>query len=336
MGIHIKNIAYHLPDKIISNDDIKKENPDWDMELIFQRSGVMNRHVALDNETALDLAVKACEKLSIESPEGFKSIDAIIFCSQSQDYIMPPNSCVLHKHLSLPDNVFAVDINSACSGFIHNLALAQGLIMSKSASNVLIINADTYSKYINPLDRSVRVLFGDAASACLVNNSEDHRGIKDILCATSGKDFEKFIIPAGGCRTPKSTDTNVPITNKSGNVRTLENIHMDGMGILTFVTSKVPAQIQEILKKNNLNINDIDLFIFHQASKLAVDTLSKILNLSPQKVHYNISEIGNVVSASIPISLCEALAQKKIKPGDKILISGFGVGLSWGTAIIQF
>ena len=135
---------------------------------------------------------------------------------------------------------------------------------------------------------------------------------------------------------PKSRFTSISKIDNSKNVRTLENIHMDGMGILVFVNSKVPKQIRCILKRNSMTIDDIDLFVFHQASKLALDSLTRLLKINPEKVFNNIQEIGNTVSASIPIALKDALNGKKINQGEKVLLSGFGVGLSWGTAIIQF
>ena len=200
----------------------------------------------------------------------------------------------------------------------------------------MLINTDTYSKYIHAQDRSARVLFGDAAAVTWITASNSTQGIIDIQCSTSGKDYEKFIIPAGGCRMPKSKATTTPKIDNSENVRTLENIHMDGMGILVFVNSKVPKQIHCILKRNALTIDDIDLFVFHQASKLALDSLTRLLKINSKKVYKNIQDIGNTVSASIPIALKDAIDSKKINQGEKVLLSGFGVGLSWGTAIIQF
>jgi len=334
--IKIKDIEFYLPDNIVTNEDIKKENPTWDMDLVKERSGVEKRHIARNNETALDLSFEACNKLFSKNKNAKKQIDGIIFCTQSEDYIMPPNSCLLHKMLDLPEDVFSFDFNLACSGYIYGLALAQGLVHSAIAQNILLVNADTYSKYINKHDRSARVLFGDGAAVTWVTKSNSIQGLIDIQCSTSGKGYEKFIIPAGGCRMPKSKATTVSKVDKSKNIRTPENIHMDGMGILVFVNSKVPKQIRCILKRNSMTIDDIDLFVFHQASKLALDSLTRLLKINPEKVFNNIQEIGNTVSASIPIALKDALNGKKINQGEKVLLSGFGVGLSWGTAIIQF
>lgn len=335
MRIKIVDSAYYLPERAVTNQQLQKENPTWDIPLVEESAGVVKRHIAGDDETALDLSFQACKKLFALNQEAQNQIDGIIFCTQSQDYIMPPNSCILHKMLALPERVFAFDFNLACSGYIYGLALAQGLIFSGTAHTILLVNADTYSTYIHTQDRSARVLFGDGAAVSLLTLSDSTQGIIDIQCATSGKGYDKFIIPAGGCRTPKSKDTSVPHKNGSGNVRTLEHIHMDGMGILAFVNSKVPQQIRSILTHNKLTIDHIDLFVFHQASKVVLDSLTRILKIEPEKVFRNLREVGNTVSASIPIALKDALDRGQISRGDKVLASGFGVGLSWGTAIIE-
>jgi 3-oxoacyl-[acyl-carrier-protein] synthase III len=215
------------------------------------------------------------------------------------------------------------------------LTLAQGLICSGNAKNILLINADTYSKYINKQDRSTRMLFGDGAAVSLITVSNSTQGLIDIQCSTSGKDYDKFIIPAGGCRKPKSAETSFPVVNGSGNVRMLENIHMDGMGILVFVNSKVHLQLLSLLERNGLTIDQIDLFAFHQASKMTLDSIERLLKIKPEKVFRNLKEIGNTVSASIPILLKDALDKGRVSTGDKVVLSGFGAGLSWGTAIIE-
>ena len=249
---------------------------------------------------------------------------------------MPPNSSILHGVLDLSEEVFAYDFNLACSGFVYGLSMAHGLIHGGIAKNILLINADTYSKYINKKDRSTRVLFGDAASVSYIKESKNKKGVIGFRSSTSGINYKKFIIPAGGSRMPKSKETNLVKTDKSGNERSSENIHMDGMGIFAFVNSKVPKQINLLLKEYDFRTDDIDLFIFHQASKLAIDSLTRILKIDKNKVFTNIETVGNTVSASIPIALKDAISTGKIKDGDRVLCSGFGVGLSWSTCIIQY
>ena len=334
--IKIQDIQYYLPNDSIDNEYLGSKNPSWDMNVLYNKTGVSTRYYAKDDETALDLSVKACEELFKNKPEIRDLIDGLIFCTQSNDYIMPPNSSILHGVLNLSEDVFAYDFNLACSGFVYGLSMAHGLINGGIAKNILLINADTYSKYINKKDRSTKVLFGDAASVSYLKESSNKKGIIGFRSSTSGKNYKKFIIPAGGCRIPKSKDTGSIVTDKSGNVRSSENIHMDGMGIFAFVNSKVPKQINSLLNDNNFSVNDIDVFIFHQASKLAIDSLTKILKIDNSKVFTNIHSVGNTVSASIPIALKCAISAGKIQEGDKVLCSGFGVGLSWASCIIQY
>ncbi|MDD5491941.1 MAG: ketoacyl-ACP synthase III [bacterium] len=336
MRIKIAAIEYFLPDNIVTNEMLGIENPNWDMARLAARVGVIRRHVAKDDETALDLAIKACDKLFVQNPGLREKVDGLIFCTESEDYLLPPNSCILHKHFNLPENVLAFDFNLACSGYVYGLALAEGLILSGRAKNILLVNADTYSKYINKQDRSTRVLFGDGSAVSWLCAAEGDQGIVDILCATAGKNYDKLIIPAGGCRQPRSPETVLAETDHSGNVRTLENIRMDGMGILTFVNAKVPKQIRDILANNGQNIDQIDLFIFHQASNMALDSLQRILKIDSRKVFRNLEEIGNTVSASIPIALKDASNRGLVKAHSKVLLSGFGVGLSYATALVQY
>lgn len=334
-GIAIADITYRLPELAVTNDALAQAFPSWDMAIVEERAGVKKRHVAREGETALDLALAACHDLFARNPGARERVDALLFCTQSPDYIMPPNSAVLHGLLDLPERVFALDYNLACSGFPYGLAMAQGLAAAGLARNVLLVTADTYSKYIHPQDRSARVLFGDAAAATWLEAAPDGGCLLAVQCASWGKAYDKFIIPAGGCRRPRSPETSLPITDDSGNVRTLENIHMDGMGILKFVNTRVAAQVRSVLAQSRLGIADIALFVFHQASKLALDALARQLHLPDEKVFRNIDQVGNTVSASIPIALKEAWDRGLVARGDRILLSGFGVGLSWSTAIIR-
>ncbi|PKN02190.1 MAG: 3-oxoacyl-ACP synthase [Elusimicrobia bacterium HGW-Elusimicrobia-1] len=335
--VKIEAIEYYLPQKVVTNDDIKAENPSWNVKLLEERTGVRQRHISSDNETALDLALTACKQLFKSVPDAAARIDGLIFCTESEDYILPPNCCMLHKMLDLPENVFAFDYNLACSGFIYGLALARGLVISGQAKNILLINADTYSKYINKQDRATRILFGDGAAVTLITaaGENDESGILDIQCATSGKGYDKLIIPSGGNRMPKTPETSKPLTDKSGNTRTLENIYMDGMGILSFVNSRVPSQVSEVLNRNGLSADRIDMFIFHQASAMALDSLERIMGIPSQKSFRNIGEAGNTVGATIPICLKNALDANRIISGNTVVLSGFGVGLSWGTALVK-
>jgi|TARA_Y100000310_G_C20605494_1_gene775265 3-oxoacyl-[acyl-carrier-protein] synthase-3 len=333
MGLIIKSIEYYLPDNIVTNGDLQKEHPDWDLEKVGERSGVHKRHIAGEDETAFDLSTKACDKLFQTNDKS--KVDGIIYCTQSPDYIMPSNSFLLHDYLNLEDSVFAFDFNHACTGYIYCLAMANAFVKAGMAREILLVTADTYSKYINNKDRSTRVLFGDGAAATIVKDSNEKRGIIDVDLRSSGSGYDKFWIPAGGLRLPESDITSVETEDDRGNKRTQNDIAMDGFGVWSFINSVVPKQINRLMKKNNVKKNVIDQFIFHQASQMTLESIIKILKLDKEKVFINIYDIGNTVSASIPIALKDAIEQDKIDTGSKVILSGFGVGLSYGAILMD-
>ena len=334
MRLNIKSIDYYLPENILSNEDMKKENPHWDIEKVSEKSGVFNRHIASKDQTAYDLSLKACANL-VETNE-LNDIDGIIFCTQSPDYIMPSNSFLLHRDLGLDRDVFCFDFNHACAGYIYSLKMSEAFMRANMAKKILLVNADTYSKYIHEKDRSTRVLFGDAAAVTLVEREDDGRGIIDIDIGSDGNGWNKFWIEAGGMRMPKSEYTSKETSDRGGNIKTKEKISMDGMGVWSFINSVAPKQIKNMLEKNSISIDDIDQIIFHQASKMTLDSVVRSLKLDKDKVFININNLGNTVSASIPIALKDAIDEKKVSRGSLVILSGFGVGLSYWTIIMEY
>jgi 3-oxoacyl-[acyl-carrier-protein] synthase-3 len=333
--LKINRIVGQLPRKVVTNEDLSQENPAWDMPTIFARTGVHSRHIADNDETALDLAVSASLTLFKEFPDLKHKIDAVIFCTQSQDYILPSNSCLLHRHLEMKDQVLAFDYNLACSGYIYGLAISQGFFSSGLAQNILLVCGDTYSKYIHPQDRSARTVFGDGAAVSWLSGTSGSNGLIDILCSTWGRGYESFIIPAGGCRRPRDKETQRSVQDITGNVRTMENIHMKGSAVLEFVKEKIPAQVSEILNRNRLKISDIELIVCHQASLLTLETLRHLLGARQDQVYSNLATVGNTVSSSIPLALRSAQDEGRVGAGQLVLLIGFGVGLSYGCCLIQ-
>jgi 3-oxoacyl-[acyl-carrier-protein] synthase-3 len=333
--ITIESIACAFPATRLTNDELRAAYPDWDFDRLEKRTGVFTRYVAADGETALDFAVRACKQLAEEGRLRPAEIDAVIFCTQSPDYIMPPNSCLLHGKLGLKPAVLAFDITLACSGYIYGLQLAASLIRGGSAAQVLLATADTYTRYIHPGDRATRCLFGDGGAVTIVSGAENGHAIRDIRCGTAGRHYEKFMIPAGGMRVPRSAETARQTVDRSGNIRTAENITMDGLGVLSFFNATVPCSVREIVAQNGLSMDDVDLFVFHQASQVALESLTAALRIPPEKMVYDLAETGNLVSASIPVALKRALESRRAKPGHLALLCGFGVGLSWGNALVD-
>lgn len=332
----IRDIAAALPEQVVTNASLQAEHPEWNFVMLAEKAGVKQRHVAAADETALDLGERACRTLLDRNPMLTHLVDIVISCTQTPDHVLPPNSCLLHQRLGLPERVAAFDLSHACSGFIYALSQAQAYIAAGMARHVLIVNADTYSKLIHSADRSARALFGDGAAATWVEASQAPRGVVDVVCRTAGSLSDKFIVPAGGFRRPKSEATREEIVDDSGNVRTAEHIHMSGRDILAFVNRKLPQHIDEVLCRNQLQRDDIDLYVFHQASAMVLDSLTRLLRLPPDKVFRNLDQIGNTVSASIPLALAEARAAGRLQSPSTVLLCGFGVGFSWGTAVTRW
>jgi 3-oxoacyl-[acyl-carrier-protein] synthase-3 len=330
--IGISALNYYLAPSNLSNEELNSQNPSWDMKKVTERSGVLSRTVAPDGLTALDLSHEAVKCLINTDEHILSEIDALIFCTQTPDYLLPSNSNLLHGLLKLPSNVMAFDINHACSGYPYAIGLAKSLILSEMASRVLVITADTYSKLAHPLDRSVRPLFGDAASASIVTNC-DFFNIVDQTFGTAGIHSSKFIVRNGGMRHVKENKSTSKL-DSSLRIHSLDHIHMDGMGLLSFFNKIVPTSIYSILNRNNLRIEDISYFVLHQASQLALDSLRKSLGVPAEKIIIDMSDTGNLVSSSIPVVLKRSIEKGLFKKDALLILSGFGAGLSWGSVLI--
>ncbi len=333
MNLEIRKLDYYLPERIETNDFLEKENPKWKLDKVTKKSGVFQRHIADAKETAYDLSLEACKRVLQDYDKTL--IQGIIYCTQSPDFIMPSNAFLLHKDLELGEEVFAFDFNHACTGYIYSLVIANSFIKSSMANSILLVNADTYSKYINKKDRSTRVLFGDAAAVTIVEATNNSKGIIDYELASSGKNFDKFWIPSGGLRQPKSESTSNEMEDHMGNIKSSENISMDGLGVWSFINSVVPNQIQNLLDRNQISMKEVDQIIFHQASLMTLESIINSMGLDKEKVFVNIGNVGNTVSSSIPIALKDALDQGRVSKGSKIILSGFGVGLAYGSILME-
>ena len=335
MKLTVEQIAVALPERRVTNEELQRLNPEWDLSTAGLRAGVQSRYWAGEDETAVDLAYRACRQLFREHPQLETRVDGLIFCTQTPDYFLPANACVLHQRLGLTESVFAFDLAMGCSGFINGLSLAQGLVHSGQLGNPLLVTADTLSKRVNRADLSNRVLFGDGAAVSWLTAAEEGRGLLDIECATAGRHFDKIIIPAGGCRLPQAEETSRPQSDEKGNVRSSQDLSMDGLGVFGFFESRVPQQIRKLLNRNGVSLDQVDFFLFHQASKASLDSIGLALDLDPGRTYRNISQVGNTVSASIPIALKQAGDKGLVKKGDLVVLSAFGVGLAWGTALLR-
>jgi 3-oxoacyl-[acyl-carrier-protein] synthase-3 len=331
MGCFINKIAIHLPENILTNDELSSMFPEWDSNAIFEKIGIRQRHYVSENETALDLAVRASEKVL----EGFGRdlIDFVVLCTQSPDYYLPTSACIIQDKLALRTNIGAFDFNLGCSGFIYGLAITKGLIETGIAKNVLLIMAETYTKHIHPKDKGNRSIFGDGAAATIISYCGNEQ-IMNFDLGTDGKGMDKLIVPNGGLR-KKYNPSDQDVYDEGGNVRNNNYLYMDGPEIFNFTIEKIPGMVINTLEKNNLTIDTINYVIFHQANKYMLDYLRKKLHIPLEKFYQNMENTGNTVSATIPVALKDSIDKGLVRKGDKVLIAGFGVGYSWGATVIE-
>lgn len=321
MKVEIAANEYYLPSRTEDSGVLKKDNPDWPIEDIEQKTGIRTRHICDPEQTAVDLAVLAVEKLFATGIRK-QDIDFLILITQSPDYILPTSACVLQDRLGLSKSCIAFDVNLGCSGFVYGLALGGALIESGLAKRGLMVCSETYSKYIDKSDRTCRPLFSDGASATLLASC-DHDALGPFEMGTDGSGFSSLIVPSSGTRV---SNTGLP-ENK---------LFMDGAKVFMFSMEKAPECVISLLGKAKKTIEDIDLFIFHQASKLVLDNIARRLNIPEEKMFVNYHRIGNTVSASIPIALKDAADENRIKKDTQIMLVGFGVGFSWGGCLVRW
>lgn len=336
MQARITAVDYHLPERVLSNEDLSAEFPEWSVEKISAKTGIDRRHIAGDDEFSSDLAIAAGRKLLSAHGIDPESIDYLIVCTQSPDFYLPTTACIVHEGLGLRSSAGAADLNLGCSGYIYALGQAKGLIESGQVSNALIITADTYTKFVNPGDKSVRTIFGDGAAATLVTAQEsDASGITAITYGTDGSGAGKLVVPHGGMRQGADIEAKSPAAER-GLESNGYDLYMDGPEIFNFTLRVVPESVDTILAKAELGLDDIDLFVFHQANAFMLEHLRKKLKVPKEKFFVSLAESGNTVSSTIPIALTDAVRAGELKSGMRVMLLGFGVGLSWGGLVLNW
>ena len=330
---YIKALSYYLPEKVITNEELVKEFPEWSVDKVAQKVGVDSRHLAAENETAGDMAEKAALKLFSEYNISPEEVDFLMLCTQSPDYFLPSTACVLQDKLGIPTTAGAFDYNLGCSGCIYGMAVAKGLIAAGIAKNVLLLTAETYNKYLHPSDKSNRSIFGDGAAACLIS-TEGFAEIGEFVLGTDGSGANNLIVKTGAAR--QKTATGKCVEDDEGHIWHDDYLYMNGGAIFNFTLDIVPVMMNQIIEKNKINKDDIDFYVFHQANKFMLNTIRKVCVLPKEKFYVNLSETGNTVSSTILIGLKDCIDSQTIKNKDKVMVAGFGVGLSWGGTILAF
>lgn len=331
MKAYIKAVSYYLPEKVVTNDELVQEFPEWTVDKIASKVGVNVRHVASESETAVDMAVLAAEQLFVEHKIDREIIDFVVLCTQSPDYLLPTSACIIQERLHLRRNIGAFDYNLGCSGYIYGLAIAKGLIAGGIAQNVLLLTAETYNKHLHPRDKGNRTIFGDAATATLVSN-EGYAEIGNFSLGTDGTGANNLIIKTGGLRFPnRAGDLTF---DENGNPSSSDYLYMNGSEIFSFTQENVPIVVRDTLNKNGLEHDDVNMFVFHQANKYMLNFLRKKIKIAEDKFYVNMANVGNTVSNSIPLALYNALNENKLS--GNVLLCGFGVGYSWGGVVLQY
>lgn len=331
--VFIKAISYYLPEKTLTNEELAVRFSNWGVSKIMSKVGVSVRHIASENETACDLAARAAEKLFDEYAIDPSSIDFLLLCTQSPDYRLPTSACILQERLGIPTSSGALDYNLGCSGCIYGMAVAKGLIAGGIARNVLLVTAETYSKYIKEDDRSNLSIFGDGAAACCIS-ADGFAKIGNFALGTDGSGAEKLIVRTGGAKSPEKNGKQA--VDGDGHIMADDYLYMDGGGIFNFTLKVLPPMIVEILAKNGLKTGDIDYYVFHQANKFMLDAIRKVCALSKEKFYENLKNTGNTISSTVLIGLKDCILNGLIRKSDKVMIAGFGVGLSWGGTVLSF
>ena len=303
-------MAYCLPMQVLTNDELANIYTDWTAEKILTKTGIVSRHVVTAGEDALNLAETACRNLFAEGVEP-QAIDFVLLCTQSPRYRLPSSACILQDRLGLRKDVGALDYDLGCSGFVYGLSLAKGLVKGGMAKNVLLVTAETYTKYIGEADKSTRTIFGDGAAATLVDRQVAD-AIGEFSFGTDGSGADKLILRDG------------------------ENLHMDGPDIFNFTLDVVPKTIDDVCAKNGITRDQVDLFVFHQANKFMLDTIRKVNSLPKGKFYVNLEDTGNTVSSTIPIALRRAMDNGILHKDMNVMILGFGVGLSWAGTLLKW
>jgi len=337
MKAAITAIHYCIPNTRLTNEELEQRFDPKALKSIVKMSGIKERRVVRPGQTALDLGFVAAERMLKSRGVQAATLDLIVFVSQTADYQIPASACVLHERLKASENCAAFDINLGCSAFPYALSVVNGMIVSGQARRALLVNADALTQVIHPLDRGLVPLHGDGAVATLVEAvPEEHAGLGKFLLGTDGTGYKHLMIPASGARCPRSEATKVEIRDESGSVRTDEHLAMNGPAIFHFSIYKVPDVIKAALAKFGLTLANIDLVLLHQANTMMLEQIYRVLGVPEEKRFFFMEQVGNMSGASTPMVLAEAVRQGRVRPGSRTLLCSFGVGLSWGVAVIEW
>ena len=331
-NIGIEAVSACVPKNVRSNNELIKLLGEKELNKIVKNIGIKEMRHVTSGVTPSDLCYEAALELLNNELIDKSEIDLVLFLSQNGDFKIPATSPSLQHRLGLSTSTGCIDLNLACSGYVYALSTAYAYANLKTVNKVLLLVGETFSKDISELDKVNAPLYGDAGTATLISKGD--YGKSEFNLYSDGSGFDAINIKAGGARHPANAESIKLREMENGNFRTLHQIYMDGVDVFNFTLKVVPSSIKEALIKSNNSIEDIDVFLFHQANKFMIDFFRKKLKIPEEKVPISLDEFGNVSSATIPLTIVTRL-NGKLNTRNRLLLSGFGAGLSWATAIIN-
>lgn len=325
--IKIAGISCCVPQEIAYNKDTAGYDQER-IEKIIATTGVSQKRVATPECCSSDLCFAAAVDLLEKSCIKKEDVGALIFVSQTPDYRLPATACILQERLSLPTGTIAFDVNLGCSGYVYGLYLVSSILGSSPKKYGLLLVGDTVTDCCSDGDASTVFLFGDAGSATLIESDDSAANMRFSL-GTDGRGYANLIVPAGAFRQPYNEGTKKMVKDDAGNIRSAEQLYMDGMEIFNFAISTVVPHVAEVIAAQP----DYTAVVFHQANRYMLEFMRKSLKIDKGKFLYSLAEYGNTSSASIPVTLCHS--KDNVQDLSKVILTGFGVGYSWGTAVVD-
>lgn len=332
--VGIRAIAACVPKTIANNRDLTDLILESEIEKIIQTVGIRQRRIAGSEICSSDLCFRAAQKLIDDNRIDPESIDGLIFISQTPDYKVPTTAPILQHRLGLKQDCFSFDVNLACSGYVYGLSIAFSFVRQTGVNRVLLLVGETLSRIISQKDKATAPLFGDAGTATLIEKG--NYGDAWFSLNSDGSGADVIQIPYGGYRNPSCAKGFEEETDEEGNIRTGEQIRMDGMEVFNFGIRAVPTDINKLLAATGKVSSDIGVLVFHQANRFMTNFFAKRLKLKPEQTPYSLDRFGNTSSASVPLTIVTEMFDRENYPlRDCVVMSGFGAGLSWGTAMLS-
>jgi 3-oxoacyl-[acyl-carrier-protein] synthase-3 len=330
--IAVKGIAASVPKNTASNFALQNYSED-ELYKLVSTLGIETRRVAKEHQCASDLCIAAAEKLISEMAWDKKDIQVLFFVTQTPDHQLPGSSMHIQERLGLPKSCITFDINQGCAGYVYGLSLISGFMSASGLKKGLLLVGDTITRLISPYDKSLIPLFSDCGTATALVYEKQATPM-DFNISSEGKDYEAIVIPEGGARKPFH-DTSFEYTDDNSSRKGFHLV-MRGLDVFNFSLKKVAPNVEELMQQSSFDATGIDQFVFHQANRLILESISNKLNIASEKVPSSLKSYGNTSGASIPLTIVSELKKEKKIPDYTLLLAGFGVGLSLGSAIVEF